>query len=119
MSALAQGSPPTRGESGSGIPGTVYLLCFGEPGLHVTGNRYARHYIGWTEGSVDTRVSLHLIGQGSPLVKAAVERGLRVTLVRTWTDVDRNFERKLKRRREAPRLCPKCNARGDSERRAA
>lgn len=77
--------------------------------MHVTGNRYARHYLGWTEGNVDARLRVHLAGQGSPLIRAAVQRGLNVELVRTWSDADRNFERKLKRRREAPRLCPACS----------
>lgn len=104
---------------GSGIPGSVYLLCIEAPGLHVTGNRYARHYLGWTEGAVADRVATHLAGQGSPLIKAALARGLAVELVREWHGVDRHFERRLKNRREAPRLCPTCNVRGDSERRAA
>lgn len=94
-----------------GIPGTVYLLCFGEVGLHITGNRYARHYLGWTEGDVDDRLAVHLSGQGSPLVRAVVAAGIEVELARTWTEADRHFERQLKKRREAPRLCPVCCAR--------
>jgi hypothetical protein len=31
-----------------------------------------------------------------------------VTLERVWTGVDRGFERRLKRRHETPRLCPRC-----------
>lgn len=93
-----------------GVPGSVYLLCIEAPGLHVTGNRYARHYIGWTSGDVHDRVRVHLDGSGSPLIRAAVERGLAVELVRVWNPADRHFERKLKRRREAPRLCPTCAA---------
>lgn len=96
------------GAAGLGVPGTVYLLCFGAGGLHVTGNRYARHYIGWTAGPVQTRVDMHTAGEGSPLVRAAVLAGLSVELVRTWAGVDRHFERALKRRKEAPLLCPTC-----------
>lgn len=87
--------------------GTVYLLHL-EPGLPITGSRVARHYIGWTEGDVDARVATHLAGQGSPLVRAAIAAGSTVTVERTWPRVDRNFERRLKRRHEAPRLCPLC-----------
>jgi hypothetical protein len=91
------------------VSGTVYLLCF-TPGLRVTGNRFARHYLGWTEGAVDDRVATHLSGQGSPLVKAALSAGCEVECVRTWEGVDRYFERKLKRQRCAPRLCPTCTS---------
>lgn len=87
--------------------GTVYLLHF-DPGLPITGARVARHYLGWTEGDVDERVRLHLTGRGSPLVRAAVAAGCTITLARTWPSVDRHFERRLKRRHEAPRLCPQC-----------
>ena len=87
--------------------GTVYLLHF-EPGLPITGTRVARHYLGWTEGTVDDRVQQHLTGRGSPLVRAAVAAGSKVTVARTWTSVDRHFERELKRRHEAPRMCPRC-----------
>ncbi len=106
---------PEEGAVGSGVLGSVYLLCFGDEGLHVTGNRYARHYIGWTEGEVDVRVDVHLAGQGSPLVRAAVDAGCAVELTRVWADADRHFERKLKRRREAPRLCPACCTRAGRE----
>ena len=91
--------------------GTVYVLHF-EPGLPVTGKRIARHYIGWTDGPVDARVEQHLQGRGSPLVAAVVAAGGAVTLERTWTGVDRHFERRLKRRHEASRLCPRCVAAG-------
>lgn len=97
-----------------GVPGTVYLLHF-EPGLAIgaTG-RVARHYIGWTEREVCDRLAEHLAGTGSPLVKAVVAAGGTVTLERTWTGVDRHFERRLKRRREAPRFCPRCVAAADT-----
>ncbi len=86
--------------------GGVYLLHF-EPGLPVTGNRVARHYLGWAV-DVDARVAQHLSGHGSPLVAAAVRAGASVSLARTWIDADRSFERRLKNRHEAPRLCPLC-----------
>jgi hypothetical protein len=91
----------------SGRVGTVYLLHL-EPGLAVTGDRVARHYLGWTGADVDERVREHLAGRGSPLVRAALAAGADVSLQRTWLGVDRHFERRLKNRHEAPRLCPRC-----------
>jgi len=60
---------------------------------------------------------LHSAGRGSPLVAAAVASRSRVELARTWENVDRHFERALKRRHEAPRLCPICVAPGSTNRR--
>jgi hypothetical protein len=87
--------------------GSVYLVHF-EPGLPVTGNRVARHYLGFAEHDVDARIEQHLRRQGSPLVAAVLAAGGHVTLERVWTGVDRGFERRLKRRHETPRLCPRC-----------
>ena len=92
-------------------PGSVYLLHL-EPGRRVTGNRVARHYLGFAERDVDARIAQHLRRQGSPLVAAVLAAGGSVTLERTWTDVDRAFERRLKRRHETPRLCPRCTRAG-------
>ena len=91
--------------------GHVYLLHL-EPGLPVTGNRVARHYVGFAERDVDARVAQHLRRQGSPLVAAVIAAGGQVTLERVWSGVDRRFERRLKARHETPRLCPRCVAAG-------
>jgi hypothetical protein len=91
--------------------GTLYLLCFA-PGLHVTGARFAKHYLGYVHGgpeNVDSRLAYHLAGRGSPLVKAAVDAGLEVELVRTWAPSDRDTERRLKRQKRATSLCPACS----------
>jgi hypothetical protein len=74
----------------------------------VTGNRVARHYLGFAERDIDARIAQHLRRQGSPLVAAVIAAGGSVTLERVWTGVDRGFERRLKRRHETPRLCPRC-----------
>ncbi len=87
--------------------GTVSLLHL-ESGLPITGGRVAPHYLGWTETDVDARVALHIAGRGSPLVRAALALGCTVTIERTWPNVDRRFERRLKNRHEAPRMCPRC-----------
>ena len=93
------------------MSGAVYLLHL-HPGLPITGNRVARHYLGFAEQSVERRLQEHLEGRGSPLVAAAAAHGSRVTIARTWPGRGRTFERQLKRRHEAPRLCPVCVAAG-------
>jgi len=90
------------------VRGSLYLLCF-PGGLQSRPGVFARHYLGWTENGVDTRVAQHLSGQGSPLVRAAIERGLEPELVRTWTNKTRAYERKLKKSKNLPRLCPHCH----------
>lgn len=82
--------------------GTVYLLHLDPPVEH------ARHYLGWTL-DVDRRLAQHQRGAGSPLVAAAVAAGSTVVLARTWVGVDRFFERRLKNRHAAPKLCPVCS----------
>jgi hypothetical protein len=37
-----------------------------------------------------------------------IAAGGSVTLERVWIGVDRGFERRLKRRHQTPRLCPRC-----------
>lgn len=69
--------------------------------------RHAGHYLGYTEDLV-ARIRLHLRGRGSPLVKAAVKAGCKVTLVRLW-NADGNAEQELKRQGSRARLCPLCN----------
>ena len=71
--------------------------------------RHAGHYLGYTE-DVIARVRLHWRGRGSPLVKAAIEAGSKVILVRLW-NADGNAERELKRFGSRARLCPLCNPR--------
>lgn len=83
------------------VLGTVYLLHFDPP------YRHARHYIGWAL-SPARRFEEHRSGNGSPLVKAAVQAGCEVRLVRTWDAVDRHFERRLKNQKNSSRFCPLC-----------
>lgn len=91
--------------------GTLYLLCFA-PGIRRDDRAHAKHYLGYVHGgpeNVDSRIAYHLAGRGSPLVKAAVDAGLEVTVVRTWTPSDRDTERRLKRQKNATSLCPVCS----------
>jgi hypothetical protein len=84
------------------VPGTVYLIHFDKPYYH------ARHYLGWTEGPVDNRLSQHKSNKGSPLLRALNNIGIDYKIVRTWENVDRNFERQLKNSHNIPRICPIC-----------
>jgi hypothetical protein len=87
------------------ILGTVYLLHFSRPYYH------ARHYLGWTvRETACERFQTHVSGQGSGLVRAAVQAGITVELACTWEQRDRHFERALKRLRAATELCPLCRA---------
>lgn len=95
--------PPGIPREHVGVPGTIYLLHFDPPYKH------ARHYLGWTEGDDPwPRIIRHLQGQGSPLVRAAVESGSLVTLARTWSDSDRYKERRIKNGGGLRRVCPVC-----------
>jgi hypothetical protein len=82
----------------------LYLLHF-EPRLH-----HAGHYLGFAV-DVERRVGEHLAAgaKASPLVRAAIAAGSVVELVRTWPAGDRTLERRLKREKHGPRLCPVCN----------
>lgn len=86
----------------TGEIGTIYLLCFDRP-LH-----HARHYVGWCQDDEPSRrVQEHLEGRGSPLVRAVVEAGIGVQLVRTWRGT-RTFEREIKDGKSTTRHCPRC-----------
>lgn len=88
-------------------PGVVYLLCFSRP---VCSTRPARHYLGWTteEKGAEGRLEDHKAGRGAKITAAASERGIVMTIARTWKG-SRSYERRLKCRKNAPRLCPICN----------
>lgn len=82
----------------------LYLLHF-DPRY-----RHAGHYLGYTE-DLPKRFATHLKGKGSPLVKAAVNHGSRIILVRIWAE-DGNAEQEIKRGvGSRGRLCPVCNHR--------
>jgi predicted GIY-YIG superfamily endonuclease len=80
----------------------VYLLHI-EPGYG-----HARHYLGYS-ADIESRISAHMLGEGSPLIKAAVRWGRRIYWTRVWEDTGRTWERYLKRRHNAPALCPVCS----------
>ena len=88
---------------------TVYLIHFETKLAH------AGHYLGST-ADLEARLQCHLHGQGARLMTVVTELGITWRLARTWPG-DRKLERRLKRRKEGPRLCPICNPR--ATRRAA
>lgn len=83
--------------------GTVYLIHFKQPFKH------ARHYLGWCDGgNLAKRVKRHKQGNGSKLMRAVVDAMIEWEVVRTWENVDRNFERALKKRKKTACFCPVC-----------
>ena len=83
--------------------GIVYLIHFHSP-LH-----HARHYIGFCEfGNLEQRLAAHRAGNGSKLMRAVSAAGIEWELAETWDNVDRGFERQLKRRKSTARFCPIC-----------
>lgn len=78
----------------------VYLIHFNEAFKH------ARHYVGSTD-DLASRLSLHQSGQGARLLQVVSAAGIGFECVRTWNG-GRKLERKIKRRKEAPKLCPVC-----------
>lgn len=84
--------------------GTVYLVCFADRLCH------AKHYVGWTKDkSTDGRLEYHRKKRGSRLLAAVVSAGIAFDVARVWKNADRNFERKIKNRKNATALCPNCN----------
>jgi len=84
----------------------VYLIHLEEKLKH------SQHYLGFVDGGEDrlqSRLEYHRTGKGSKFLKAVSEKGINFSVVRTWVDGDRNFERKLKNRKNAKHLCPICN----------
>jgi hypothetical protein len=78
-----------------------YLLHFVRP------HKHAKHYLGTTKDLL-TRLQLHKVGKGARLTQVVLENGNDFYLVRTW-DGGRPTERRLKRQKNSPRLCPICN----------
>jgi hypothetical protein len=89
---------------------TVYLLHLSQPmprGQSPRGFRlWARHYLGSAK-NLSERLHHHANGTGARLLAVARERGIAFECVRTW-EGGRDFERRLKRQKNAPRLCPIC-----------
>lgn len=83
--------------------GSVYLIHFDVPYEH------AKHYIGYTPYSVESRFEKHKAGKGARLLQVLNEKGIDYKIAKVWENEDRNFERRLKNQKNAPRLCPICS----------
>lgn len=80
---------------------TIYLIHFAKPYKH------SRHYMGFTD-DLDARIERHRAGDGARLLRVIKDAGIDFEVARTWPG-GRLFERRLKRRRDSPKLCPVCN----------
>ncbi len=82
----------------------IYLLHFEKKLGH------SQHYLGFSESheNFHKRLERHTKGQGSRLMRAVSKAGINFAVARIWEGKDRNFERKLKNRKNAPKLCPIC-----------
>lgn len=91
----------------SDLVGVTYLLHFERPISH------AQHYLGWTN-DLDARMKQHRNGSRERCVLTFVarERGIGLILARVWEGVTIDHEKRMKRRRNARRMCPICNPDG-------
>jgi predicted GIY-YIG superfamily endonuclease len=79
----------------------VYLIHLDRPLCH------SEHYLGYAD-DLDARLERHASGQGARMLAVCRKRGITWRLARTW-EGGRAIERRLKRRHEAPLLCPVCS----------
>lgn len=90
------------------MSGWVYLLHFSQP---IADGHPCRHYIG-SAADLWTRIAQHRAGKGARLTEVAHERGIGVVVASIWPVpvglTLRQLERQLKRRKNAPKLCPIC-----------
>ncbi len=93
------------------VVGDCYLLHFDKP---IADGHPCQHYLGWSENLVE-RLKAHKDGLGARLTQVAKERGIGWTLAAVWSGVTREFERKLKNRRNAPKMCPVCKAKQEAK----
>lgn len=82
--------------------GTIYLIHFDQPFGH------AQHYLGWAR-DVEARIAHHRNGSGANLLRHVNEAGITWQVVRTWPNMTKNDERRMKIGSHAPQYCPICN----------
>ena len=85
---------------------TVYLIHFDRKISH------AGHYLGYT-ANLQERIKLHRSGNGARLLRECKRLQIPWKVVRTWEFKDHDsantFERKLKKWKNSPLICPLCN----------
>ena len=94
----------------------VYLLHFEQP---ISAHHSCQHYCGYCdEGRLRERMAEHRAGSGARLTQVAKEREIGFQVVRIWPETRRPFERRLKKSKNLPRLCPHCSGEKAWKRRA-
>jgi hypothetical protein len=83
--------------------GYCYLIHLDAP---LSEKHTARHYLGYCR-HVPSQMEAHRTGRGARFMQVVRERGTSWSIARIWPG-DRSFERKLKRRKMGPRMCPIC-----------
>lgn len=92
----------------------VYLLHF-ERGIGDAGKRHgqAQHYVGYcADGTLRERLAVHRAGRGAAITAYLVGVGIGFEVARVWAPGDKKLERRIKDRKEGPRLCPICDPGG-------
>lgn len=97
---------------GDGMDG--YLLHFDSP---ISDAHTTQHYLGVTD-NLENRIERHREGRAARLTEVAKEKGIGFVLARTWENVDRGWERRMKNQNNGPRFCPICKERKKQERAA-
>ena len=88
----------------------VYLLHIGG------GYKHAMHYLG-SAVDVAARVAQHQAGDGTPLTRLVVEKGLTLEVARVWWGAGVDFEYWLKvKYKHSRNLCPICSGEKSLER---
>lgn len=88
----------------------VYLIHFDNK---LSG--HAQRYIGWSP-DVFTRLGQHRKSQGARILEVCNERGIHYKIARLWKGQGRDFERQLKKRKNARHVCPECNGKAARKR---
>ena len=83
----------------------IYILQFEQPlGNPAKSRGQARYYIGYCDdGKLEQRISEHRSGTGAKITRAAVRNGIGFRVVITLPG-DRAEERRLKKRKNTPKL---------------
>ena len=84
----------------------TYLLHFEQPAPWRPRNP-PRHYLGRSK-DVDARIAAHRDGRGGRFTAGMHQHGITFVVARRWPDNSYEFERQLKARDGAARLCPIC-----------
>ena len=78
----------------------VYIFHFERPFHH------ARHYVGCTK-NIAARYAYHLSGRGAKILKAVLEAGIGIRLVKI-IEGGYDLEKKIKASKNTARYCPVC-----------